>query len=686
MDQRWLVRWGGAFVLALGALAILILLLVPLPTPTRVRPSSQSGAIPAGGAPEAGAGVAREAPPSDDEGIPEAPGPGWPSEEPESGAPPGPGADEKGDIVDLQRVQGRGQTPTSRPAPVPGAPQREGEFDRSSEARQRGIEAFGGTPQTESAVEAGLAWLAVHQSPDGSWDRFNFAELDPPGDRCSGRAIRRMEASLDAGVTGLCLLTFLGAGYTDRVGPYQQTVGRAVDVLLRLQREHGGFGPGVSDGMAGYNDSLATFALAEYYAMTHAGLVAGPLRRAADRLVRNQQTLGGWDYEPRPDSGRNDTSITAWVVQALHACAAAGIEVPAPVLVKAALHFGRAALPDGQVWYSDAGTGFGLDSSGLPKYRCGPSMIAAGLTCEQLLGWRIDGPVPQRQKTVLFSQPPSAAKARGQDRTELHGEYYWYYGTVAMFQRGGADWERWNAKLRDAILPLQNRDKTSGGKKRSAFGSWDPYGPGWGKWGEMGSRVYTTAICVLTLEIYYRHTPAFLTEDVILTADAWRESLAKLSPQRRRDAIACLGALRFEIGEPVLVDLLREPDSGVALAAAEALAWDESPLGLAVLEGAVARLPPSGRRSTERALQRARDIAKLPPALGVVRAFDRGRRIATLELSRAYVGMPITIRRAGQDLARVRVVQRYTGRTEARAEIVGEPAGEPLAGDQALGQ
>jgi hypothetical protein len=688
MTHRWLARWGGMLLVALVAVAAAWLwMLPPLPAPVKLParpPLDQVTASDAENEPSTTferdsrlaatsepAGLVDESSAVDGARHTRAPTP-RPSVT-------------SGPVVDVRRVQEQKGVPTGAPRPESKPATRADEFDRSPGARQRGVAQFGGSVQTESAVEAGLAWLAAHQSADGIWDRLSFADRDPPDDRCDGQAIAQTETPVEAGLTGLCLLAFLGAGYTDAQGPYQQNVRTAVDALLQMQRASGGFL--VDEALAGYNDALATFALAEYYAMRREPRLVEPLRRAVRRLASGQQALGGWDYLPLASSGRNDTSITAWMVQALHACAAAGIEVPRRTLVGAALHFARATEPDGRVWYADAGTGLELDASQRPRYRYGPAMTAAGLACEQLLGWHLDGPLPHKQAAILFSQPPSAAKARGRDRTQLHSEYYWYYATVAMFQRGGQEWERWNGRLRDAILPLQNREKTPEGRKRSAYGSWDPYGQAWGKWGKMGSRVYTTAICVLTLEIYYRHTPAYLTEETLLDVSAWREYLKQANPRQRREAVACLANLRLELGEAALVELLGDADRAVALAAAEALAELDSPLGLKVLEDVLTTLPPWGRRLTEQALQRAREITELPPAEGRVRVFDPQRRLATLELSRAYVGMPLSIRRNGNEVARLRVVQRFSGQALVVAELV-EPLGDtpPQTDDVAVGR
>jgi hypothetical protein len=76
--------------------------------------------------------------------------------------------------------------------------------------------------------------------------------------------------------------------------------------------------------------------------------------------------------------------------------------------------------------------------------------------------------------------------------------YYWYYGTLAIFQVGGEAWKAWNVAMKSAIIDNQRKD---GDFK----GSWDPIGP----WGREGGRVYSTAVCVMCLEVYYRYSRVF---------------------------------------------------------------------------------------------------------------------------------------------------------------------------------
>jgi len=203
---------------------------------------------------------------------------------------------------------------------------------------------------------------------------------------------------------------------------------------------------------------------------------------------------------------------------------------------------------------------------------------------------------------------------------------------------GGEDWGRWNSRLRDAILPLQEREQTKDGRKHHTFGSWPPFGPNWGMFGRMAGRVYTTAVCTLTLEIYYRHTPAFLKDDVLFSAEDWRIYWQRSPARERRTVVDCLAQLRVEVAEPVLVDLLVDNDRRIALAAAEALAQVDSPMGLPLMDKVLTTLPPWERKSLEQAVARAQAVAALPPVEGRVRFYDAAAGLATLDLPRQLRG------------------------------------------------
>jgi hypothetical protein len=78
--------------------------------------------------------------------------------------------------------------------------------------------------------------------------------------------------------------------------------------------------------------------------------------------------------------------------------------------------------------------------------------------------------------------------------------YYWYYGTLAMFQVGGRGWDKWNESIKTAILDHQHTDNSL-----CSYGSWDPIDP----WKDEGGRVYSTALNTLCMEVYYRYPRVF---------------------------------------------------------------------------------------------------------------------------------------------------------------------------------
>ncbi len=65
-----------------------------------------------------------------------------------------------------------------------------------------------------------------------------------------------------------------------------------------------------------------------------------------------------------------------------------------------------------------------------------------------------------------------------------------YWATEAMYRHGGAPWDAWSRKLTAVVATQVNE----GDEK----GTWDPVGA--------DSRVVTSAVRVLTLQMYYRYS------------------------------------------------------------------------------------------------------------------------------------------------------------------------------------
>jgi hypothetical protein len=344
----------------------------------------------------------------------------------------------------------------------------------------------GASNASEQAVERALDWLARHQDSDGRWDAGtkrlpdgtpidgddDFTVHCPAGEPCIGECIY-WEA--DTGLTGLALLAFLGSGYTHTDGKYTETVGKGLDFLRAVQKPDGDLRYD-SKAVGMYCHAMAALALCEAYALTGDVRLKDPVERALGFLVRARARDGqSWRYSPGAAQG--DTSILGWVVMALKSGKEVGIPIPASVQ-SGTLGWLRRVSSGG-----DRGL-----ASYLPGQPPTPTMTAEAWVCRQFLG--VGGPSPASTEAAdeLLANGPGRP---GRDGYNL---YYWYYGTLAMYQYGGAAWSRWNAQVRDQVVRRQRLDG-------HRAGSWDPDDS---DYGARGGRIYCTALATLTLEVYYR--------------------------------------------------------------------------------------------------------------------------------------------------------------------------------------
>jgi hypothetical protein len=353
--------------------------------------------------------------------------------------------------------------------------------DRSTQAQR-----IGASAASELAVERAIDWLTRHQDEDGRWDagiaRYadgtpvkgedDYTAHCPPGETCFGECAY-WEA--DTALTGLALLTYLGAGYTHREGRYADNVGRGLDFLLGQQKPDGDL-RGRSRVVGMYCHAMATLALCESYALSGDPRLRDPVERAVAFMVSARAADGlAWRYAPGAPAG--DTSILGWVVMCLKSAKETGIPIPDETSVR------RGAL----LWLEKVATG---DSKGLARYQPSegvtPTMTAEAWVCRQFMG--VGGP------GAASSEAADSLMRNESDRGPTN-VYYWYYATLALYQHGGEPWSRWNDRVRDKLVGLQR----SSGHQR---GSWEPDNS---LYGSKGGRIYCTTLAALTLEVYYRY-------------------------------------------------------------------------------------------------------------------------------------------------------------------------------------
>jgi len=92
----------------------------------------------------------------------------------------------------------------------------------------------------------------------------------------------------------------------------------------------------------------------------------------------------------------------------------------------------------------------------------------------------------------------AGVKYLGTNGPSRNDMYYNYYATQVMHHWGGEEWQKWNEVMWERLVGSQC-------KTGHAAGSWDVADAH----GVPGGRLYMTCLCVMTLEVYYRHLPLY---------------------------------------------------------------------------------------------------------------------------------------------------------------------------------
>jgi hypothetical protein len=384
----------------------------------------------------------------------------------------------------------------------------------------------GGGGGTYLAVDWALHWFAQHQDDDGKWHHIDYVlnckrHTKPPCNHGISEIFAKERRNFTPGITGLVTLCFLGAGYThtdipagqevgkrflERHGRYRPVVRNALKYLVRIQTSDGCFGPKKDLDMEGYmyNHGICSLAVLEAYHLTGDEKLLAAGEKALAFIAKAQNPIsGGWDYvaysrsEPRRD--RSDTSVSSWQVMALKAAIDAGVRVDNKCWIRARRFFQAMNRSRGRFYYAR-----GKDVEKENKARNSQGVNSASLLSLMYL-WKnpLQSRVLHAGAMALLRDLPNPDRlldsAPAREAFNFHSVYYWYYGTLVMYNLGGEYWHSWKDSLTNML-------KQSQVQKGNAKGTWDPKGAFLGKF---AGRLYVTAFNVLNLEVDYRYLPMY---------------------------------------------------------------------------------------------------------------------------------------------------------------------------------
>ncbi len=308
---------------------------------------------------------------------------------------------------------------------------------RNSGLRGAALGRFG-AGRTEALVMGTLRYLKTVQEPSGMWNN-------------------------NTGDTAIVLLCYLAHGdIPGKSAEFGDTVKKAILALVddqikteeEAKKDHGDaprsgghhawrrgeIGYFKKRDQCNYAHLVATYALAEAYAMTRIPDLKPVVQRAITPIVEGQNVNGGWYYNMDAKCKITDSSYTSWAVQALKAAKLAGFHDPKLVsaLKKAANGMKTCAHTGG----NNAGAFGYLDK--MPEKNTYFGLTATGALVLQMLD---QGDTELGRKAVAYMNNwKPTFKRDAYPNMGKSPQYYCYYLSQVRFNLGekAEAWKKWN--------------------------------------------------------------------------------------------------------------------------------------------------------------------------------------------------------------------------------------------------
>ena len=332
------------------------------------------------------------------------------------------------------------------------------------------------------SVDRALTYLMASQRRNGSLPSMDIAE---------------------PAVTALYVMAAISAGHEPGIGQYGESLNRAIDYVLSVQKENGLFGLQMSNApsptrrhkpsqLSFYNLGICGMMLGEVYGMTdleRAARIKPAIEKSLAFLRQWQERpltyfpndRGGWRYYRLPDrsADASDLSVTSWQIMFLRSAHNAGFEVPEKWVAESMAYVRRCF---------DARTG-GFRYANNNARQITRGVTGAGILCLFLSGQydedieRKSGAWLMRQSFTRFNTAPA------------HDRYIYaaYYCSQAAYQLGGQYWEKLYVPLAKTLIANQSEN-----------GSWAQCHHN----GEYG-RSYSTCMAILALTPPHQLLPIY---------------------------------------------------------------------------------------------------------------------------------------------------------------------------------
>lgn len=333
-----------------------------------------------------------------------------------------------------------------------------------------------GADKVDLAISRGVNFLIRCQENDGAYYDREKGERD------------RHETAL----TALAVLALAAAGHqpADKTPP-GTSLKRAVDFLLRPDRQDQDGYLGRLDNSRMYGHGIATLALTELLGMgfdkNQDRLLRERCRKAIDLIVRSQLVRkrdqrhdGGWRYTP--DSPDSDLSVTVWQLMSLRSAKNAGLSTPKDSIDRAIGYLKQSyTLQSESTPVERQVGGFAYQPGQRPDY----SMTSAGMLAMIVCG-HYEAPEVMGAGNWL-----RLSKVDTENRWFFYGTYYY---AQAMFQRGGDYALEGRRTVEDLLLPRQLDDGSWHGSQGQEYGV---------------GKVYGTALAILSLGVRNHFLPIY---------------------------------------------------------------------------------------------------------------------------------------------------------------------------------